>query len=379
MLYTLCSNLNKKCHLFTMFLIENSCEYHMLIPLFLFQNIEMPKSKKHRGKDLSISIRGQILGMREGGMGYGSIAKKLNLSKWTVVKTVQRFDSRTNFTSKKSSGRPSKASSKDLKRLDSYIKRHKDTTPKEIVANISFPVKERQVYNLRKKLGYIPDSGKKIPKLNEIQKEARIKWCTKMKQKQMDNGIWADEKPFEFGKVRRKSYRKVSEPRIVRPTSKHPKKISIYAAISRKGKTKITLWEGRQKSKDYCDTLKKTLIPFIEKHHKGTYHYYHDKDSTHTSKHTKEWLKNHKIKHEYLPTNSPDLNPIEYLWWRLDARVQKHKPQTFQAYKKRVFEEWNKISMKEVNDVIDHVSHLLPQIKEAEGAIVSSPKKVIKQ
>ena len=65
-----------------------------------------------------------------------------------------------------------------------------------------------------------------------------------------------------------------------------------------------------------------------------------------------------------------------YFWWRLDARVQKHKYQTFQEYKKRITEEWNKISMKKVNDVIDHISHLLPQIKEAGGAIVSFPKKV---
>jgi len=341
--------------------------------------MKMPKSKKHKRKELSILVRGEILGMKEGGMGYGAIAEKLKLPKSTVVSTIKRFGPRKNLASKKRSGRQPKVSPKDMKRLDSYIKRHWDATPKEIVASIPFPVKERQVYNLRRKLGYIPDSGKKIPKLNEAQKKERVKWCTKMKQKQMDDAIWADEKPFEFGKVRRKSYRKVSEPQIVRPALKHPKRISIYAAISRKEKSLITLWEGWQKSKDYCDTLEKTLIPFIKEHHKDTHCYYHDKDSTHTSKQTKNWLKDHKVKHKYLPTNSPDLNPIEYLWWRLDARVQKHKPQTFQEYKEKVFEEWDKISMKEVNDVIDHVSHLLPQIKEAEGAIVLSPKKAVKQ
>ena len=80
-------------------------------------------------------------------------------------------------------------------------------------------------------------------------------------------------------------------------------------------------------------------------------------------------LKDHKVKHQYLPINSPDLNPIEYLWWRLDARIQKHRSQIFQEYKERITEEWNKISMKEVNNATDYVSHLLPQIKKAESAI----------
>lgn len=51
----------------------------------------MPKMGHHRGKDLSPGIRGEILGMHEAGMSYGSIAKELNKSRGTVQMVVKRY------------------------------------------------------------------------------------------------------------------------------------------------------------------------------------------------------------------------------------------------------------------------------------------------
>ncbi len=98
-------------------------------------------------------------------------------------------------------------------------------------------------------------------------------------------------------------------------------------------------------------------------------------ETQHTSKYTKNWLNKQRIKHNYLPTNSPDLNPIEWLWWRLDARVQSHNPSTFEEYKHWIIYEWDNITMEEVNSVIDHVHNLLPQIQAARGGIVMQARK----
>lgn len=147
----------------------------------------------------------------------------------------------------------------------------------------------------------------------------------------------------------------------------------MYAAISRKGKSEITIWQGWQNSEMYCATLEQVLVPFIKTTHPRYHRYYHDKDTTHCSNHTKAWLEMKKIKYKYLPTNSPDLNPLEFIWWILDSRVCKHSSQTIEEYKKWICEEWANISMEEIQNVIDRLAQYLHKIIEAGGDIAIKP------
>lgn len=288
---------------------------------------------------------------------------------------VQRFEGRETFESKPRSGRPPKAGARDIRRLDNYIKQHADATPEEIVQQISFPVKTRQVYNIRKKLGYIGDKGVRTLKLSNANKQERVKWCKAHLKDNLDDAIFADEKPFEIGLRRRLSYRKAHWARPKRPTAKYPEKLSVYAAIGRKGKSQITIWQNRQDAAEYCDTMERSLVPLIKELYGKNHHYYHDKDTTHTAKITKQWLKDKQIKHSYMPTNSPDLNPLEFIWWILDSRVAKHNPKTFEDYKEWIFYEWDQLTIEEINDVFDKIKEKLPKVIESGGLQVDVPRR----
>ncbi len=69
----------------------------------------------------------------------------------------------------------------------------------------------------------------------------------------------------------------------------------------------------------------------------------HDNDPKHTAKATKQWLKKKHIKVLELPSQSPDLHPIENLWRELKVRVAKHQPRNLDDLERICKEERDKI------------------------------------
>ena len=69
------------------------------------------------------------------------------------------------------------------------------------------------------------------------------------------------------------------------------------------------------------------------------------------------------------PANSPDLNPIENLWHILRDRIRKRKvqPRTKEALIEALQEEWVKLDMKIVNDLIDSMPRRLQAVIDAKG------------
>lgn len=68
----------------------------------------------------------------------------------------------------------------------------------------------------------------------------------------------------------------------------------------------------------------------------------HD-DPKHIALATKEWLPEKRFKGLEGPRQSPDLNPREYLWRELKARVAQRQPQSIAAREEICMEDWAKI------------------------------------
>jgi DDE superfamily endonuclease len=69
------------------------------------------------------------------------------------------------------------------------------------------------------------------------------------------------------------------------------------------------------------------------------------------------------------PANSPDLNPIENLWHVLRSKIRKrrHQPRTKKALIEALTDEWGKLDMGIVNNLIDSMPRRLQAVIDGNG------------
>ena len=87
-----------------------------------------------------------------------------------------------------------------------------------------------------------------------------------------------------------------------------------------------------------------------------------DNDSKHTSK--SKWL---KVKVLEWPSQSPDLNPIEYLWTELKKHVRASRPTNLTQLLQLCQEEWAKIHPTYCGKLVEGYLKRLTQFKQFKG------------
>ena len=94
-----------------------------------------------------------------------------------------------------------------------------------------------------------------------------------------------------------------------------------------------------------------------------------DNDPKHTSKIAKKWFEDHDMTVLTWPANSPDMNPIEHLWVHVKRRLQKHSnpPSSLHQLWERVADEWNQISDKTCQKLIESMPNRCQAVIKAKG------------
>src|SRR6478752_2844598 len=110
-------------------------------------------------------------------------------------------------------------------------------------------------------------------------------------------------------------------------------------------------------AQDYCGILQSDLLDSLEyyKDKVGSPIFQHDNDPKYTAKITREWLNESGLDILDWPSQSPDLNPIEHLWFLVKQKLKLYPTMAKNNDElwERVVEIWNGLSSSECTNLVD--------------------------
>lgn len=144
----------------------------------------------------------------------------------------------------------------------------------------------------------------------------------------------------------------------------------VWGSMSATGVGELFVCEGRMNSRTYIDMLEEVLEPCALKlfdNDEPEYYFQQDNAPCHKSREVMRWFEDNNVRVLEWPAQSPDLSPIEHLWYILKRNVAKYSCTTKQCLKTKIFEEWNKITPEQCYNLVSSMPRRIRAVIKAQG------------
>ncbi|GFX83117.1 transposable element Tcb1 transposase [Trichonephila clavipes] len=101
----------------------------------------------------------------------------------------------------------------------------------------------------------------------------------------------------------------------------------LWGCMSSHGVGRLHIVSGTVKAMDYIEILQNKLLSIARDLFGNQSRIFQDDNAPcHRTKVVQKWLKEHAVNRMNWPGQSPDLNLIENLWFKIDYEISKKKP-----------------------------------------------------
>lgn len=265
------------------------------------------------------------------------------MSRRWVFKCLKRIKDGSGLEHRRGNGRPRKLVGRNLQAASALSHHHPKASAHQIAQRLkrtrNINIAGNNVRKALKRAGISKKRPAKIPHMTPAQKNKRITFSRELLHHDFDNVFISDESTFQLdGNTIKVWCRAGKRPKI--STSKFPKKVLVWGALSLRGALPLVFCTGNVNSEKYCEILESVKEEADELYPEG-WVLQQDNARPHTSCYTKRWMQNNNITTLNWPPASPDLSPIENIWRLMKREVECQQPRDTEELKSAIIEAWD--------------------------------------
>jgi transposase len=331
--------------------------------------------------------RSAIIELHLQGKRGSEIARELGIPRQRVSETISRYNELGTTEDRPRSGRRHTSNTPALRKI---IKRKIKRNPRRSMRKIAIEAgisSERVRYIVKEELKLRSYKIQNAQHLDDKKKEIRLERCRRLRRRVQSGGhrkiLFSDETMINIEAVFNKQNDRILAPDLQAATSsgrltgrtKFPKQLMAWGGISYQGKTPLVFFipPERVNTQTYRD---KILIPLRDRWAPTLFGdedwtFLQDSAGPHTSDKTQDWCRENFpdfITKEDWPSNSPDLNPLDYCFWSiLKAKSCTTSHKNLEELKHSLRREWAKIDIGVIQKSIDEFPKRLWACVKAKG------------
>ena len=132
----------------------------------------------------------------------------------------------------------------------------------------------------------------------------------------------------------------------------------------------LHICEGTIDAEAYVGILERHMLPSRRRLFPGTpCLFQQDNARPHSARVTTAWLRRHRVRVLDWPACSPDLSPIENVWRIMKRRIRQRRPRTVEQLKSCIHQEWAKIPLAKLQQLISSVPKRLQSVIKRKGDV----------
>ena len=310
------------------------------------------------------------------------IAKKVLIPRDSLHYIIAKYKSTKCIGNLMGRGRRRKTSTHTDRILQRKIKTNRRKSTASVKAELENELKviisESAVHRRLHEVGLYGRVARKKSHVNKINRCKHLEYAKNYREKPLDfwnKVLWSDESKFKlFGSdgkvVVWRSSKEEFEPEGTISTVKHGGggNVKCWACFSSSGVGSLIFIDGNMTGTSYREILENNLLKSVEK--LGISHgwiFQHDNDPKHRAAIVANWLNRNEVERLDWPSFSPDLNPIEHLWDKVEWQLKKKQPKSQNELKESLIEVWHGIELPTLKKLVDSVGNRLNEVIRTKG------------